>query len=236
MTSALKYIGLLLIAALLVARPPHQSAEGNPPKAQDPDQRVADFKLSDQTLFDGLAILSSKRIPLALGFEEMLKAKFNNPPPQDLRFSLDLKDKTAAEIVATLCTMDSRYTWSRDDLTINVYPWVVIGDPAYLLNRKLAKLAVTKLPDPDHALLAIIQQLPPPLEQISYVGMGGDSSYVAPWDMTFQDLTVRQAINRLAAHMGSRSQWLFYGSRDFRSFAFFKDGFNPRADDSNARQ
>ena len=231
MTSQLKYLPLLVAVALLTTRVPPRTTQESTRKERDLDQTRVDFTLTNQTLFDGLAALRSKRIPLALGFEEILKPKFTDPPSQNPRFSLDLKSKTAAEIVEELCTKDHRYTWSRDGATINVYPRAVIGNQAYLLNRKLSRLDVMDLPDPDHALLAIIRELPPPLEQISSVGIGGDSSYEAPWTMTFQGLTVRQAINRLAAHMGPRSQWVFYGSRDFRSFAFFKVGFNPRADD-----
>jgi hypothetical protein len=234
MTLQLKCLPLLVAVALLSLRVPPQTTPESALQELDLDHTRVDFTLTNQTLFDGLAALSSKRIPLALGFEEVLKLKFTDQPPQNPRFSLDLKSKTPAEIVEVLCTMDPRYTWSRDGATINVYPRAVIGDPAYLLNRKLNKLEVMNLPDPDHALLAIIRELPPPLEQVSYTGIGGDSSYAAPWTMSFHDLTVRQAINRLAAHMGTRSQWVFYGSRDFRSFAFFKAGFNPRPDDRKA--
>jgi hypothetical protein len=43
--------------------------------------------------------------------------------------------------------------------------------------------------------------------------------------ISYEDLTVRQAINRLVHHMGERGSWAFSGSADFRAFAFNRQGF-----------
>ena len=185
--------------------------------------------LTNQTLFDGLAKLSSERIPLALGFEEVLKARFSDPPTPDPRFSVEPENKTVREILQSLCALDTRYTWSSDGDTANVYPIAVRDDSTYLLNRRISRLHVEQITDIVQGLLAVAKQLPPPEEQIAQAQAGGDDSYPpVPWTAAFEDVTVRQAINRLAAHMGPRSAWLFQGSRDFRTFAFFKAGFNPR--------
>lgn len=210
----------------IVDGPLHQT---NDPTDSILSTKIAHFELQNQTLFDGVANLSAERIPLTIGFEDILKAKFADPPLQNPRFSVELVDTTVKEIVDRLCTIDNRYTWSLDEGTLNVYPRAVIADQTYFLNRHLPSLDLEKITTTDQGLLAIANQLSPPHEQIAIAQVGGDDSYpLEPWTAVFENITVRQAINRLAAHMGPRSQWVFSGSRDFRSFAFFKAGFNPR--------
>jgi hypothetical protein len=218
------WLGILLSLCPFVA-----AGQGKAPEDAALSIEVPRFELTNQTIFDGVAKLSLERMPLALGFEGVLKAKFADPPIPDPHFTLQLENKTVREVLDTLCSLDTRYTWSRDELTINVYPSATMGDSSYLLNRHLDKLVIKDAPDPDHALLPIMQQLPPPKEQFGYGGIGGDPSYKEPWTVTFENLTVRQAINRLASHMGPRSSWVFSGSQEFRMFGFFKFGFNPES-------
>ncbi len=188
--------------------------------------RVAHFELKDQTLFDGLAQLSSSVKSLAFGFEKFLTAKFTDPDVSYPHFSIDLADKTVREILNELCKMDSRYTWSRDGRTINVYPRATVDDPSYLLNRRLEKLALSGVTDIQQPLLAIYQQLPQPRENIGIVQAGGDITYPSkPWTVTLANLTVRQAMNRIAAHMGPRGSWILSGSRDVKAFSFQKWAF-----------
>ncbi|MFB3812466.1 MAG: hypothetical protein ACE14L_00010 [Terriglobales bacterium] len=197
--------------------------------------RVPHFALVNETLLDGLKKLSSHDRPFHFGFESVLKAKFSDTSVPEVRFNIQLENKTVREILDALCSADHRYAWSVDDSFVNVYPRASTADPKYLLNRKLPKLEVRNITDIDQALLAIARQLPPPLEQIAHAQMGGDASYPAqPWTATFENITVREAINRLTAHMGPRACWIFYGSLDFRAFAFFKWGF--RGSSPNARQ
>jgi len=194
-------------------------------------RKISDFAMTQGTLFDGLKSLSSGPVPFALGFEETLREKFTDPATLDPRFDLHLRNKTVGEILDALCAADSRYAWSVDGSAINVYPRATIGDVSYLLNRRLVKLNLNRIADIDQGLLAIAHQLPPPEEQLAHVQMGGDSSYPPqPWDASFQDLTVRQAINRLTAHMGPYACWVFHGSRDFRAFTFLRAGFHKEAE------
>ncbi len=214
----------LALAGAVAVEPGQEPSTGD----STPSAGIAHFELKNQTFFDGMASLSSARVPIRLGFEEVLRAEFADAPPPSPRFDLELTGATAMEIVQTLCALDTRYTWAFDGNTINVFPRAVVGDPTYLLNRSLDKLDVAGIRNPQQPLLAIARQLPPPREQIGYAQVGGDSSYAKLWAVSFEDLTVRQAINRLAAHMSQRGVWVFSGSSDFRSFAFFKSGFNPR--------
>jgi hypothetical protein len=204
-----------------------QTAAGSaaPPSVQSLlDRRISRFDVEDGILLDGIAELSSKPIEeLHLGFEEIIRGDIND----DRRiliphFSLHLKDNTVGEILDALCASDTRYTWSIDGLSINVYP---TGEGfAYLLNLKLGSISFSKVPDPDQALTALSRLLPN--EQIGYFGPGlGDNHYAQPWTVTFEQVTVRQFINRLAEHMGPRTSWVWAGSSDERMFTFLKGGF-----------
>jgi hypothetical protein len=87
-------------------------------------------------------------------------------------------------------------------------------------------LDLKELTDIQQGLFAIANQLPPPREQVAVAQIGGDDSYPPePWTTSYEDLTVRQAINRLVHHMGERGSWAFGGSADFRAFAFNRQGF-----------
>jgi hypothetical protein len=191
---------------------------------------VPQFTLLQGTLYDGLKNLSSGPVPFAFGFEEVLKERFSDPDIQDPQFDLRLENKTVRDTLDALCEADSRYSWSSDAFTVNIYPRSTVGDAAYLLNRRLPKLDLAGITNIDEGLLAIVHQLPPPQEQVAHVQMGGDSSYpLEPWHSSFQDLSVRQAMNRLVAHMGQHACWIFHGSRDFRAFTFFRTGFSQGA-------
>jgi hypothetical protein len=213
LSTALLSIGVFSIAA-----------QNNVPPALDTN--VADFFLSNQTIFEGVSELNSEAVPFSFGFEKILKAKFDDPPIPDPNISLILRNASVKEILDALCKADQRYSWAVDGSTINVYPRRTIGDPSYLLNRHLDKLEIKNIIDIQQGLLAIAQQIPPPKEQIAHAQMGGDSSYPPePWATIFEGLTVRQAVNRLTGQMGPHSAWLFNGSQDFRAFSFFRLGF-----------
>ena len=190
-------------------------------------RRIPQFTLLQGTLYDGVKKLSSGPAPFAFGFEEVLNERFSDPDIENPRFDLRLENKTVRDILDALSASDSRYTWSSEAFTINIYPRATVTDAAYLVNRKLPKLELAGITDIDQGLLAIVHQLPPPQEQVAHVQTGGDSSYpLQPWHGSFQDLSVRQAMNRLVAHMGPHACWIFHGSRDFRAFTFFRTGFS----------
>jgi hypothetical protein len=188
--------------------------------------KIAEFNLNEETIETGLKRLASGSAPFAMGFEHELKSKQTDPPILDSRLTLHLKKTTVREALDAMCRADSRYTWSTDDTFINVYPIKTVNDASYLLNRRLMRLDLKELTDTQQGLLAIVNQLPPPREQVAVAEIGGDDSYPAEsWTTSYENLTVRQAINRLVRHMGERGSWAFTGSTDFRAFAFNKLGF-----------
>lgn len=186
--------------------------------------KIPDFDLTKRTLPEGLEELASGPAPFAFGFENILKKKYKDPPVLDVRFSLQLHDKTVREVLDALCRADPRYTWSINESTINVYPLATVDNPSYLLNRELRTLRIEGITQTDQGLFAIARQLPPPTEQVAEVQFGGGGGLYLPepWTAVSENLTVRQAVNRLAAHIGPHGSWIFYGSEEFREFAFLK--------------
>jgi len=108
---------------------------------------------------------------------------------------------------------------------LNVYPKATIGDPAYLLNRKLDRVSFVESREADGALTPISQKLP--FEQVGYSQMGGSVTFNKPWSVTFSNVTVREVVNRIARHLGARAGWIFAGSREQRRFSFHKTEFAP---------
>jgi len=183
------------------------------------NQRVPLFEIKDASLIDGLSRLSLSSIAgLHLGIEE---ASGEEKERSLSRFSLRLENKSVSQILDVLCQYDNRYQWSADGKSINVYPRNAVGDSSYLLNRRLGRIDLIGVPDPDQALTPIAKEVPS--GNFGYIQMGGDITYEAPWTITFENLTVRQFINRVAEHLGGRSSWIFQRSRDF---TFQRGGFH----------
>lgn len=190
------------------------------------DAKVQRFDITDAILRDGLSELSLKNVDgLHLGFEEVLRDKLQDDPQNEGgHFTSHLENATVRQVLEALCESDRRYIWSEDGASINVYPRAKIDDPEYLLNLQIDEITFTKIPDPDQALTPLSKQFP--RQQIGYIQMGGDNTYAEPWTVTFKHLTVRQFINRIAEHMGSRTSWIWQGGGNSRMFTFLKGGFH----------
>lgn len=224
MTSRIKRsVGLLVMAAASVvcglAQEPGPRSHA---QATFLDTLVPEFQLRNQSLADGLWKLAKSPAPFAFGFEQVLKKRLADRDPVEPRLNLDLKNKTVRELLDAMCKADGRFTWSADGVTVNVFPRAVAANNSYLLNRKLKTLELKNATDVQDGLLAIVRQLPPPAEQVANAQLGGDDPYPRePWTVTYQNLTVREVVNRLAAHGGPCGTWIFGGAEDFRSFGFF---------------
>ena len=175
------------------------------------DSEISTFNLDEETIEIGLKRLASGSTAFAMGFEHELKSKQIDAPIQDPGLTLHLTGTTLRGALDAMCYADGRYTWSMDDTFINVYPIRTVNLNSYLMNRRLTKLDLKKLTDIQQGLLAIVNQLPPPREQVAIAQIGGDDTYPAePWTTRYDNLTVRQAINRLVHHMGERASWVFH--------------------------
>lgn len=222
-------ITITLVSVLLVSVTFSQAAPativGSPRRSDDPLlQNIQHFQFIDGSLLEGMARLSLSSVPgLHLGVEEALRDKFSSPQVPEVRFSLDLKNKSVRAILDTLCNYDFRYLWSRDGNTINVYPRTTEGDPEYFLSRRMERLYLDSIKNPDEVFAPLHQRFPK--EPIVYMQAGGDISYREPWTESFINLSVRQLINRAGEHLGSRSSWVMRGSKDAPIFTFENGGF-----------
>jgi hypothetical protein len=187
--------------------------------------KVAHFDVADVTLLDALSKLSFEPIAgLHLGIEEIIRDKGSEPPDRSVRFSLNLHDVAVGDILDTLCKSDDRYTWSTDGSFVNVYPRQIIGNSSYLLNRKVGSIALKNINGPSDALTPLMKLLPG--EQLGYAGIGVNNDYPEPWSAVFNNLTVRQLMNRLSEHNGPRGGWVWSGFKGQRFFAYFeRSGF-----------
>jgi hypothetical protein len=158
-----------------------------------------------------------------LGIEEILREKSATPRDHSPRLSLHLHRPSLNDVLVALCNVDPRYTWSKDGATINVYPKSRASDPADFLNSQIERIRVADVPDPGQALTPLSQLFP---GVVGYMQTGGDITYAAPWTATFERLSVRQFINRIAEHMGPSGSWFWQGGRDAQFFTFVRGGFN----------
>jgi len=223
----LKYAALFISLTVFfaVSKPfaaGQQSGAQSAPEDKFLNTMVPEFELRNQNLVDGLWKLAKDPAPFAFGFENILKTKLADADIPDPKFNLQLKNKTVREVLDALCVADPRFTWSMDGATVNVFPRAVNSDASYFLNRKLERFELKNATDVQNGLLAIVRQLPPPLEQVANAQVGGADPYPPePWTVTYYNLTVRQVVNRLALHGGPCGTWIFGGSKDFRAFGFF---------------
>lgn len=99
---------LLLVAAVLSISASTAAAQARTGQASSLNVRVPQFEMTDGTMLDALATLSANPVPLALGFESILKAKSQDPAPADVRFSFNVRNKTVRQVLDALCAMDQR--------------------------------------------------------------------------------------------------------------------------------
>lgn len=191
--------------------------------------KIQRFDVTDAIFRDAVSELSLEKIDgLHLGFEEIIRDRIQQDPRSvSPHFAIHLENKTIHDILEEICHADSRYTWSQDGMTINIYPRESVGVADYLLNLHISQASVEKAPDAPHALTPLFKQFPD--QQIGYFGPGlGSDRYAQPWTATFESLTVRQFVNRIAEHMGPQTSWVWEGGKKERMFTFLKDGFNTQ--------
>lgn len=215
-----QFLAVLALSRPLVAREPI-------PLGPPLNATIQRFEVTDAVLRDAVSELSLQKIEgLHLGFEEVIRHRVQDDPKSvSPHFSIHLENKTVRGILDEMCRADTRYTWAQDGGTVNIYPKATVSLEGYLLNLQISKLSLEGAPDPDHALTPLSKEFPS--QQIGYFGPGlGNNSYRQPWTVTFESLTARQFINRVAEHMGGSTAWVWEGGNDERMFTFLKDGFH----------
>jgi hypothetical protein len=184
---------------------------------QDPfDQRIEMVELKNESIFEGIARLNQLS-DIAISIEGILPAEGTTPNPKSLA---KLEGRTVGETLSWFCRLDSGYTWSRDGNTANVFPSAYRDDKRYLFNRTLPELHFDEVRESDDAAIQVIHQLGAPTEDLYFLGIGGTPSFAKPWTAIFHDITVRQALNRIAQQLGPTYGWQIGGHAGSRLIMF----------------
>jgi hypothetical protein len=156
----LSFTGLALTNA--ISGQSHHEYQPSQSNLDPLDTQMAHFDVSGGILRDGISELSLKKVDgLHLGFEEIIKERTQDDPrAQSTHFSLHLDGKKVSDILDEVYNLDTRYTWSRDGGTVNVYPRASAEDPSYLLNLWIDNIAFEKIPVPDQALTPLSKLFP----------------------------------------------------------------------------
>jgi len=156
-----------------------------------------------------------------MSVEFMLKDKLVDPNVNYSRFTLRVEGGRLRDVLNRICNLDGQFTWSRYKDTINIYPkasWKS-GD-AYFLNRQFVDIEIKEISDPAQAVFQTVARLPGKLEQVAFIQTGGAAEFPRPWDLKLNEVTVRQAFDEIAMHIGKGHGWSLYGAKEFRIIRF----------------
>lgn len=189
------------------------------------EQHVPHYAPTKVTLVEATSKLSEYPLQsLHIGLEVLAREKLSDPLNGTIVFSADLRGKTISQILDALCGFDPRYTWSTDGSTANIYPRATTSQAKYVPNLRARRLRVQSILDPDGVFGPLHVLLPE--APFGYMQLGvGDIGYAEPWSRVFENLTVRQLINRVAEHMGQRTSWLMQPVNNGNMFTFQKGAF-----------
>lgn len=69
-----------------------------------------------------------------------------------------------------------------------------------------------------------------PNENLYFLGIGGTQGFAKPWTASFRNITVRQALNRIAEQLGATYGWQIGGTANQRMIMFhYKLGVRPNS-------
>jgi len=187
-------------------------------------QKVQLFQLTDETIFDGLARLDqSYGIPISIEGILPDEGTVTNP-----KFRAKIENETLADALSWLCSLDPRYRWTLDGTMVNFFPAAFMHDPHYLFNRQLPVLHFQDVGQSGDAAIEVIRQLGDPTEHLYFLGIGGTQAFSKPWTATFDNITVRGALNRIAAELGPTYGWQIGGTTKSKLIMFhYKLGAPP---------
>jgi hypothetical protein len=182
------------------------------------EQKVGPIILENEYFVDGLAKLNVQT--RGVGFAiEFLGGKTNSPPPADSRFTTERGTGTVGGALDWLCGLDTRYTWKLEGQTVNIIPRERLSDPNYFFNRKLSGLKFVDLRSANDSLDKIFKLVAKPTESV--ISLSDAGSFSKPWTVTFENTTVRDALNRVAENLGVGHGWMVYGNDETRIINFY---------------
>jgi len=211
-------LGLILVFVSL-ALLQNAQAQTKKPVTDVFDERVQTFRLDQQSISDGVAILT-QTTHAAYSIEFELASKISDPAPPLAKVSAEVGPGTVSQVLGELCRLDPTFAWKRVGNTANIFPKRLENDPEYLLNRVVPTLSFSNVTDAEKAVFETVSQLPGPREQIAVLQSGGSVSFSQPYSATFKNITVREAFDRIAMQLGIGYGWQFGGARNFRVITF----------------
>src|SRR6266481_1648616 len=227
MKTLVSLLVLILLPSGTWAPSPSIQESTTPATRDDPfDQVVQDAQVTDETIFDEIARLN-QAFDISISIEGILPAEGTVANP---RFTARIEKQTITNVLSWLCALDTRYTWIRDGNMLNLFPRAFLNDKSYFFNRLLPEVRFQEIRESGDAAMEVVHQLGDPNENLYFMGIGGTQSFARPWTATFHDITVRQALNRIAQQLGPTSGWQIGGTTNQRMIMFhYKLGARPNS-------
>jgi hypothetical protein len=157
---------------------------------------------------------------LAISVEYPLGESVKDRPPALRRFHAEVPAGTVSDVLDRLTALDQQFSWQRSGKMINVFPRSVLADRTYLMNRVVESFSYDRISDVERAVYSAVGKLPLPTEQIAIMQTGAVLVLPEPWTTTFQNITVRELLDRLMIRLGPQYGWELSGSKDFRLLRF----------------
>jgi hypothetical protein len=187
-------------------------------KSVDPlAAKITALGLDNQTIFDGFAKLS-QIARMGFSVEKELTRKAHPVLPPVLRFTATVKNVSLAQALDWLCKLDARYAWTSDGYTVNLFPRDIRNDPTYVLNQKISPFGMEDTASVTAAVIQAGRHASPP-QQIAVMALG-NTQYPKPTNLTFSNVSLREALNQIARSLGPTYGWQFSGTEEFHYVVF----------------
>lgn len=199
---------------------PSQCFHAQDEKKMDPFERtVQTFSLDRQTVFEAIARLH-EATGVVVSVERSLTA--TQVTQADQEFTATIAGGKTEVVLNEICALDGRCAWTRDGNMVNIYPRKVKADPNYVFNRKISVFQLDNVADAGTAAIRAMRETTGPPAQL-VVLEAGNYDFAAPWTVKFTDVTLRQAINRIAAHLCGTCGWQLTGTKAAPTIIFYRN-------------
>jgi hypothetical protein len=199
---------------LLVSAPFQQTS--HTPKFDPLEQKVGSFELRDQTIGEALGQLNQS-FDITISIEGVLPEEGTVTNP---KLNASMRNVTLAEVLNQLCVLDTRYRWARDGNSANFFPKTSLSDPNYFFSRTLTDLHFHDVRQVGDAVIAIDRQSGDPSGGVIYMGIGQTQGFAEAWTASYSNITVRQALNRIAQQLGPTYGWQIGGTTKAKLIVF----------------
>src|ERR1700730_9705966 len=135
-------------------------------------QGVPSVDLSNQTVIDGVALLSQTTTHVAFAIEFPLVKTISASAPALRKFDASIAAGTLTGSLNTLCNLDSTFSWQGIGNTVNVFPRALEKDSTYLLSKEIDVLELKGVADVQEAVFAVVDQAPGQKQQIAVLQSG----------------------------------------------------------------